>query len=322
MKHIYLIALAVLTSFSAYAQTTVKFQIDHKLKDQAFAFNQKATNNLDNEFNVKRLEYYLSAFTLTHDGGQITKASDVYILVDGGSTVDVELGSFNITTLESINFSVGVDPGVNNQDPTQWPSNHALAPKSPSMHWGWAAGYRFVALEGKTGSSMNTIFEIHALGNDNFFKISIPTKGSMDNGNLVIKLDADYTEALSNIDVSGGLVIHGETDQATRLLRNFTNTVFTSEEGNKNTLGITNTIPTIQSVLYPNPSNGRFFIELPEDISGNLELSVMNTTGETVLSQSLDNHSVNAFAIETRGVYVVTIKLNGMIVETKRLVVM
>jgi len=232
MKHIIILAFATLTIFSTSAQTTVKFQINHLLKDQAFAFNQKASNNLDNEFNVKRLEYYLSGISLTHDGGKITKASDVYILVNAGNAVDVDLGKFDITTLESINFSVGVDPTVNNQNPTQWSASHALSPKSPSMHWGWAAGYRFVALEGKTGSSLSTIFEIHALGNDNYFKISIPTKGAMDNGELVIELDADYTEALSNIDISGGLVIHGETDQAVRCLRNFTNTVFTSQEGN------------------------------------------------------------------------------------------
>ena len=321
MKQLIFLAFAALTTISANAQTTVKFQINHLLKDQAFAFNQKASNNLDNEFNVKRLEYYLSGISLTHDGGKTTTVSDVYILVNGGTAVDVELGKFDITTLESINFSVGVDPGVNNQNPTQWSASHALAPKSPSMHWGWAAGYRFVALEGKTGNSLNTTFEIHALGNDNYFKISIPTKGAMDNGELVIELDADYTEALSNIDISGGLVIHGETDQAVRCLRNFTNTVFTSQEGNKNTLAIDEAKQIIGAVLFPNPSTGSFSIDLPQSVTGLVEVSVVDLTGKVILDNSRLENGVNSYGIENKGVFVISIRLDGVIVETKRLMV-
>ena len=282
---------------------------------------KKLQITLDNEFNVKRLEYYISAISLTHDGGKITKASDVYILVNGGTAVDVELGKFDITTLESINFSVGVDPSVNNQNPTQWSASHALAPKSPSMHWGWAAGYRFIALEGKTGSSLNTTFEIHALGNDNFFKISIPTKGAMDNGDLVVGLDADYTEALSNIDISGGLVIHGETDQAVRCLRNFTNTVFSSQEGNKNTLSVDNVKQEIATVLYPNPSTGSFSIDVPHSVTGLVEVSVLDLNGKVMLDSTLESNGVNTFAIENKGVFIVSVRLDGVIVETKRLLV-
>ncbi len=321
MKKLIVVIAVAAFALTATAQTTVKFKINHLLEDQAFAFNQKASNNLDNEFNVKRIEYYISAMSLTHDGGKITKADDVYILVDGGSSVDVELGKFDITTLESINFSIGVDPGVNNQDPTQWPSNHALAPKSPSMHWGWSSGYRFVAIEGKTGSSLNTTFEIHALGNENFFKVSIPTKGSMDNGSLVVELDADYTEALANIDISSGLVIHGTTDQAVRLLRNFANTVFSSEEGNVNTLSIMEAKPFITTSVYPNPSTGKFIVQLLDKMAGEAEVSILNVTGQTILQQKL-SEGINTVSIADKGVFLVTVRLNGVTVETKRILLM
>ena len=185
------------------------------------------------------------------------------------------------------------------------------------MHWGWSAGYRFVALEGKTGSGMNTTFEVHALGNDNFFKISIPTKGSVDNGNLVVALDADYTEALTNIDISGGLVIHGETDQAVRLLRNFANTVFTSEEGNVNTLSIAKPKPHISARIYPNPSTSDFVVELPSNWSAEAEVNITDVTGRRILTQSL-KAGVNNVSTQHKGLVMVTIRINGLHVETKR----
>ncbi|MFT5513454.1 MAG: hypothetical protein ACI8SE_001862 [Bacteroidia bacterium] len=322
MKQIYSLALAILTTLGVSAQTTVKLNIDHMLKDQAFAFNQKSNNNLDNPFNVKRLEYYISDISFTHDGGQTTKATGMYILANAGTAVSVDLGKYTITKLEAVNFSIGVDPGVNNQNPTQWGANHALSPKSPSMHWGWAAGYRFVAIEGKTGSNLSTVFEIHALGNDNFFKISIPTAGKADNGDLLVNLTADYAEALSNIDISSGLVIHGETDQAVRLLRNFANTVFTSEEGNKNTLGVSEVKPTIQVGLYPNPSTGTFTITIPQNVTGSVDVSITDLNGKRVLKENMNTFSNNSYAIENKGVYILSIRLDGVVIETKRLLVL
>ena len=107
-----------------------------------------------------------------HDTGKISQATGVYILANASQVLEVDLGSFDVTNVEAIKFSVGVNEPENHEDPTKWDSNHPLYPKSPSMHWGWASGYRFVALEGKTGDQLNKTFEIHALGDDNYHKIS------------------------------------------------------------------------------------------------------------------------------------------------------
>ncbi|MFT5824234.1 MAG: hypothetical protein ACI8ZM_005500 [Crocinitomix sp.] len=321
MKQIYTVTIALLIGLSAFSQTPVKLKINHKLKDQSFGFNQASTNNLGNDFNVKRLEYYISGISLVHDSGKITTASDVYILVNAGAPVTVDLGQFDITNLEAINFSIGVDPGVNNADPTKWDKAHALSPKSPSMHWGWSAGYRFVALEGKTGSSLSTVFEIHALGNDNFFKINIPTKGKMENSELVVALDADYTKAIKDIDVSSGLVIHGETDQATRLLRNFANDVFTSEEGNKNTLGIKHSLSNNKISLFPNPSTGTVRL-VSETLSlQNSRIELFDLTGQSInfITKTFSNDV--SIGIEEKGIYIVSIITEQGAIVRKKIII-
>ncbi|MBO6515101.1 MAG: T9SS type A sorting domain-containing protein [Bacteroidia bacterium] len=319
MKHVITLSLALSVALSSIAQKNVKFKIDHKLKDQAFSFNQESINSLGNKFNVKRLEYYISEISLVHDGGKTSDASDVYMLVNAGYETEVDLGQFNITNLEAINFSVGVDPGVNNADPTQWPKSHPLSPKSPSMHWGWASGYRFVAIEGKSGSSLNRVFEIHALGNDNYFDISIPTSGTDDNGDLLVVLNADYANALAKIDLSSGLIVHGEEDQAVTLLRNFQRDVFKSSEGNKNTVGLTRNPELQVTKLFPNPTSGVFTVSV-SNMSKGISLFITDLTGRAVHLESINLES-NTYAVLNKGVYVVTIRDSEGIFTTTRLVV-
>ena len=176
MKRIALL-FAIAFSSITFGQTNVYFSIEHKLGNQPFAFQTAATNNLGNQFDVKRLQYYISSIELVHDGGTVTPVVDKYMLVNANDSTYESLGSFNITNLEAIRFGIGVDASKNNLNPATYPANHPLAPKSPSMHWGWAAGYRFVAFEGKAGSSLSQIVELHALDNSNYFIQTVPTNG-------------------------------------------------------------------------------------------------------------------------------------------------
>ena len=129
----------------SYGQKEVHLQINQYIGNDPFAIGDEGTNDLGTKFSISRLDYYISSIKLHHDGGTTTNVGDKYILVSNGNTVDELLGEFNIGVLDSITFSVGVDPLYNHGDPTLWPANHPLAPKSPEMQWGWAAGYRFVA---------------------------------------------------------------------------------------------------------------------------------------------------------------------------------
>lgn len=313
MKKIYLLTSILSISFLALAQQDIYLKINHKLGSSNFAYNQTATNNISNSFNLQRLEYYISEITLKYDGGQDTTLN-TYILVDAGTTTNVLLGNFNITSLESITFGVGVDPSVNNNDPDLWPMTHPLAPKSPSMHWGWAAGYRFAAFEGMTGSSMNNGWQIHALGNRNFNTQTIPTSGFTTGSTTTIELNADYTQALNNITINSSLFNHGEMGEAATLLNNFNTSVFTS-----GTVGIQKNELTAFTIS-PNPSEKNIALTFEDNQNGN-ELIIYSLNGQEVKRELITSGNQVNISINTKGTYIVNILKEGQIIGYERVII-
>ncbi len=203
----------IFTSFSTFAQQAnveVSLKLNHFLNEVTLSKSATGTNNLDASFNVERLEYFISDIVLTHDGGTKTSLKDVYILVDAFNNSSFILGDYNIQSLEDVSFNIGVSPSVNNGDPSKWPAGLALAPKSPSMYWGWAFGYRFVSFEGYAGPSLKTNYQVHALGNKNYFKQTLPVKSTSLDGKLTIEHNADYSKAINSINVAAGIISHGE----------------------------------------------------------------------------------------------------------------
>lgn len=316
-KNVLLIAIFA-SALSLSAQTDVKLTINHLLGSSPFALNSEAENDLGDKLKIERLEYYISGISITHDGGMRTSMSDIYILANANTNDTFSLGNHDITDIESINFSVGVDPGVNNGDPAQWSSKHALSPKAPSMHWGWASGYRFVALEGKSGTDFNQDFQIHALGNKNYFKQSIPTEGTVVNGALIVAINADYNKAVSQISMASGLIEHSESKEAADCLRNFQTKVFTSLSGEGSVLSTTDVNIEGAFEITPVPSNGNITLTLEDNRLLNGTIVVTDLAGRAVYNGIAQVS--NKISIETKGVYFLTV-YGAEYKSTKKLII-
>lgn len=306
MKKLNLLFLAMCICNVVWAQIEIKLSINHLLGTQPFAYQNVAQNNLGNKFKVSRLEYYISNISILHDGGKRTLAKDVYILEDAAKVDTISLGMFTVDSVEAIQFNVGVDPGVNNGDPSLWPSTHPLAPKFPSMHWGWAAGYRFVALEGKSGNNFGFDFQIHALGNKNYFNQTIPVKGNLINNWMLIKINADYTKAVDGMYMENGLIEHSEDNEAATCLRLFQTSVFTNQDGQGSILGV-NSFEEQNVKIYPNPSSGQFKIEIAHLNTG-ATVRIIDQMGRVTASNDLN--LCNTFKVETPGIYYAQIRDN------------
>ena len=318
MKRIYFFLSLCSIGLMTFAQTNVTLQINHKLGANPFQLGSQATNNLGHDFDVDRLQYYIGEIGLVHDGSQTTTIPDLWILVNANQTVSVPLGNLAIVNLEGISFGIGVDSAHNHLDPSQYAMNHPLAPQSPSMHWGWASGYRFVAMEGNSGTNLAQTYEIHALEDVNYFYANVSTAGTMSGQDLLISLDADYVEALRDVDVASGPISHGGTGASVTLLENFRDHVFSAALP-------TSLSQTTQSApgfsMAPNPSTGQ--VRLFTDVANTRGLGyvIYDAMGRKLKALEVGNGECTDLEILTPGFYSVVLQRGAHTLATRRLVI-
>lgn len=318
-KSIILSFLILAVALSSAAQKKVTLTIKHMLGSTPFAFSTASTNSLGQNFNITRVDYYMSQITIIHDGGMLTPVPDKYILAKGDANVNEELGTFPVTNIEGIKFFIGVEAPTNNGDPSLWPATHPLAPKSPSMHWGWASGYRFIALEGNAGSSLTTPFEMHGLGNANYFQQTVMAAGVNIGTDVLINIDADYIEAVNAIDVAAGPIDHGVDATDLDVIKNFRDRVF--KPGTGLPTSIKNMEQTASIFVFPNPSKGGFSIKAISSSNPITSAKVMDITGRNILDIDLKNKNTSEFNISTKGLYIIKMYSNGNAIASQKLIV-
>lgn len=319
MKTILIILAFALLSVSSNAQVNTELRIYHMLGTQAFQMSTTAQNNLGFDFQVERLQYYVSNFSVVHDGGTETAINvDTIALMNAadGPYSTIELGSLNITNVEGVKFYIGVPQPTNNGDPSLYGPDHPLAPQSPSMHWGWASGYRFLAYEGTGGMNFSQIFQMHGLGNTNYFQASVVATGELISGNLVIALDADYVRGVDDINVSNGVIAHGVDQEDLTALENFRDFVFSAS-----TQDLYASIENLDASawsIYPNPSvSGNVTVDFDKfEID---QIRVTNIAGQEIGLFEVVNSSVSMELAES-GVYFVSLLKDGKSLSTKRIV--
>lgn len=296
-------------------QKDIHFQLNHIIDGEEFALNKEGVSDLNQVYQFTRVDYYLSGFVIIHDGGMETPVSDFYVLAKGGQNLSVELGSFNLQQVEGLKFAVGVESPTNNEDPTGYDPSHPLAPKSPSMHWGWSSGYRFAVVEGKSGPAFNTTFQMHGLWNQNYFEQTHLTSGTELDGDVYLSFDADINKALNAIDIEQGPIDHGSNATDLVLLENMRDHVFSPGVFNS----VVNVLTHNTVVLYPNPSSGEVSLSFRNNAVVE-EVQIVNQLGQTILIKEVNARTLDLF-IEERGVFQVVLKGADQEIAVERLVI-
>lgn len=326
MKKGFLLLILAVSFSAANAQNEIMLHLAPRLGSAVFSLNQEI-DHPGGTYKMKytRFEYYISEIKITHDGGQVTPCTGLYLLVRPAQDSMYSLGQMpGITNVEAITFSVGVPQAVNHLDPAIYPADHPLAPKNPEMQWGWSAGYRFAAIEGYAGTNLSQNFQVHALGDANYKTQTIPTGAEQAAPDMkMIMLNADYQQAVKSINISGGLVVHGSTGAAVTLVNNFKDVVFTA-------MMMTSVFDpsfTGAFTVSPNPVAGfaapQVNFTLP---SGNdYALTVTDLTGKIVARQTLaagENQSLLLEKMPSAGLFFVHLWQNGSPVAVEKLVVL
>jgi hypothetical protein len=317
MKNALLLLFTALSTVG-FSQTNVSVTLNHQINGEPFSSSTVATNNLSAEFNFSRLEYYLSGFKITHDGGVVTSFEDVFALVRGNESPTIDLGELDATNIEMLSFSVGVDPSENNGDPASWHSSHPLSPQNPSMHWGWVSGYRFIAVEGEI-TSTSEIYSIHGLGNVNYFQTDFEINAQPEGGDLTIDITANCEEILYGLALDETIFSHGEIGWALESLENMNERVF---EVTSVTLNDTEAAGPIEFNVFPNPTaEGTFTLNF-DDSNAQYRLVIRDIQGKVVLEQSQITSSaqVNVNAL-VEGLYLVSLYNDSDLRGVRKLVV-
>lgn len=319
MKHIILTSIAAAIALLSSAQTNVNIEINHMLNGNSMLSTQIGTNNLEEDFEVRRLDYYLSQFSLTYDGGQTMEFENLYALVDGLVSTTINLGEIDASNIETLTFYIGVDQANNHEDPAGWPNDHPLAPQNPSMHWGWAAGYRFVALEG-TDIATDQDFELHGLEDENYFSVTLPVNVSLSSDEITLMVSAHCEEIVNDVELALAPLAHGGYGMALRALENMADYVF---EYQGTSVGVSEAFPDVSFNVYPNPTtNGMAQIIVDGMNNERIDVQVFDILGKSVFEASGISNGKNTELNLTRaGMYIVRISTNGMTIATQKLVV-
>lgn len=259
-------------------------------------------------FKLTRLQYYVSGITLYHDGDKQTDAKFVYLLVNVADGPRYVIGSYDVGQIDSVVFYIGVDKATNHLDPTLYPAGHPLALQDPSMHWGWAAGYRFIALEGLTGNSpQQTMAEVQLHSVDDTLYRRIVMKGtqvSTATGSDIV-IDAEYGSLFDGIDASPGIVLHGYGPETITLTENMASRVFSPAV--VSTVQTTEWTPTVS--VGPNPTSELVSVTSNEE---NATVRIFDTMGRLVATAVLNGGtSTISVAMLPPGSYSVMIDTHG-----------
>ena len=92
---------------------------------------------------------------------------------------------------KAVRFMLGMDSAINHGDPNQWGAEHPLNGNLTGMHWGWAGGYIFQAIDGNYKDSMTDKYtkgmSFHTATMPMVRNFEVPVGGSMGSAMFEVK---------------------------------------------------------------------------------------------------------------------------------------
>ncbi len=325
-----LLLLFVAFAFSAFTQTMnqVVVSFDHQVGADPLVLDQTVFPIWNTKkVKLSRAEFYISEVEIHHPDGTMMPLTDQYLLVNANApTTEFDLGTWPVEAAHGVTLHLGVPQAVNHNDPAAWPDSHPLAPKDPSMHWGWAGGYRFLVLEGQVDNNGDgvpeTDFEFHSLGDALYKTIEVTGMKEAENGVLHLHFVLDYTQLFKNVAMTGNLIQHGSAILNQKLMINGATANFVTMPSVSATHDVV--VNSLNVKVSPNPANTETMLEYAFPAVGTLHLVMTNTLGQTV--RSFTNLAPSAsIRLETNtlpvGIYQYAFYENGSLLARKQLVV-
>jgi hypothetical protein len=319
---------------SGFSQKNITLNLMPYVGSQALTLNTNYTSHQGKTTQMARGSYYLSDVKIIHDGAQVLDLSqDIYLLVHAGTTA-YSLGTHNVTNVEGIQFSVGVDSQpnnnpndpssnvTNNADPTLWPNGHPLNLQNPSMHWGWASGYMFAFLAGSVDTDNDQVvdkyFEIAPVGSQFFTPITVNAAGVNNMSNVDVNVYVNYDAWVNGILLENVGVSHGSGTPPTDLMNN---TVPMNVFSASAPVGVKEYDLSSAFTVSPNPFTTSTNIAYELGAFDNVSVEAYDVTGKLVESkQNINTSGRIEFAPEATGSYIYNFLSDGKVIHTEKLI--
>lgn len=176
---------------------------------------------------LTRLEFIVSRARVQLQNGDWTDLPERYYHfnpLEQDSELVLDLSTSQ--SIRAIGFDIGLLPAINHANPARWGAGHPLNVLECNLHWGWAGGYVFLAVEGSTTQAENSrkTFLYH-LGNDpNLMRVELPLPPglSLPTSEIVFRVDKLWNgETDISPDDGGGMTHSAPADTlAPRLAHN------------------------------------------------------------------------------------------------------
>lgn len=176
--------------------------------------NQNLTDDFNNTYQINRFDFYISKPSMMNDDGGTIWADDQHHLITGPG--HYEIYEYNIESQEHwhmLEFGIGVSNDVNFNNPADYDADNDLSPQSPSMHWNWNSGYRFIVIEGMVDvdgdQTLDSTFQYHIGTSDLFRTSSVMIHENVDvMESIMLSLNIDVSQVLADIDIANNLDTH------------------------------------------------------------------------------------------------------------------
>lgn len=151
---------------------------------------------------VSRLDFLLSGLALRRADGTWLESEDWFSFLSAspGMSMNAEGSGTPEGHYTGIRFHIGVNEAINKADPHIHAADHPLNPQVNGLHWGWAGGFIFLAIEGhyaKSGGEGG--FSYHIANAPQLMTIELPVE-FIGGRPITLAMDFDLQRVLAGID--------------------------------------------------------------------------------------------------------------------------
>lgn len=206
------------------AQHPLRLNFSFQSNNQPFVLANTIQDLNGDLLKAQDIAFYMSNLKITHDGGQVLDFGDSVFYVHIRNAI-FDLGIQPVQSVESIQFLVGVPEHLNHTDISTYPEDHPLYFQTPSMHWGWTAGYTFFLMDGMADadgdSTPEVEFQLHCLGDENAQLVTTPTAATVySDGTREIVEIVNIDQWIKNLDLTTIGFQHGSTGVNASIMQN------------------------------------------------------------------------------------------------------